>query len=216
MYIRVENTDYHQTKQHNDEVSDDDLLHMITHGDKTAYNLLIQRYLGKVWRLSFSILKNEQEAEDATQDVFLSLWQSLENWDKNGKAKFSTWIYRVTFNKCIDIKRKKKPTTDTDSIDVMSEEQSAYQSTLQRQISDRLNILLCTLPDTQKEALQLYYFKELSAIEVATQMNKSEQSVRSLLKRARASLKDTIQRDDHIQAWVPQEFLKRLEREYRV
>ncbi len=216
MHLRVTDTDCHPSPASENEPSDNELLNRIAHGDKTAYDLLAQRYVGKIWRLSFSILKNEQEAEDATQDVFLSLWQSLENWDKDGKAKFSTWLYRVAFNKCIDIKRKKKPTTTSEGIDIASEEQSAYQSTLQKQISDRLNILLCTLPDTQKEALMLYYFKELSAIEVATRMNKSEQSVRSLLKRARASLKETIQKDSHVQAWVPQEFLKRLEQEQRI
>ncbi len=191
-------------------LSDNALLELISSGNETAYNMLLQRYVGKIWRLSFSILKNEQEAEDAAQDVFLSLWKSLKKWDQNGSAKFSTWIYRVTFNKCIDIKRKKPPITSGEEYEIDSGEPSAYHKTLENQVSDKLSGVLCSLPNKQKEAIQLYYFKDMSALEVAKAMNKSEQSVRSLLKRARASLKETLKHDPYISSWVPQSFIENL------
>lgn len=194
-------------------LSDEALLDLISAGNETAYNMLIQRYVSKIWRLSFSILKNEQEAEDATQDVFLSLWQNIKKWDKNGSAKFSTWIYRITFNKCIDIKRKKSPLTTGDEFEIDSGELSAYHMTFEKEVSHKLSSILSGLPKHQKEAIKLYYFNEMSALEVADTMKKSEQSVRSLLKRARASLKETLKQDPHIAAWVPQSFIENINKE---
>lgn len=182
--------------------TDEELLaSIVRNGDKQAYSVLVQRYLSKIWRLAMSILHNEQEAEDAVQDVFLTLWQSLEKWDPDGEAKFSTWIYRVSFNKCIDIKRKRKPTTDTDDIDIPSSEKTAYQNILQNELSQKLSNLLEELPEMQRMALLLYYYEELSITEISDRLEKSEQSVRSLLKRGRATLKEKMRYDQAFRSW---------------
>jgi RNA polymerase sigma-70 factor (ECF subfamily) len=151
-----------------------------------------------------SVLHNEQEAEDAVQDVFLTLWQSLENWDANGRAKFSTWLYRVSFNKCIDLKRKRKHTDQSANIDdfaLQSKDKSAYDGVLENQLSKKLHKLLEKLPETQRMALLLFYYEELSVDEISVKMQKSEQSVRSLLKRGRATLKETMQHDQAFGTW---------------
>lgn len=180
---------------------DEALLAKIAEGDKASYSLLVKRYLPKIWRLALSILKNEEEAEDAAQEVFLSLWQSVKNWDPEGTAKFSTWIYRVSFNKCIDIKRRRKPTEDSEGIDIASDDQNAYQATLQNELSDKLNELLKALPYMQRMALLLYYYEELSVEEISDKLDKTEQSVRSLLKRGRSSLKEKMQYDQAFRSW---------------
>lgn len=189
----------------------DEILHsLILDGDKDAYNTLVKRYFGKIWRLAISILKNEEEAEDAVQDVFLSLWQSLHSWDPDGTAKLSTWIYRVSFNKCIDIKRKRKPSQTSDGIDVVCENETAYQNTLQKELSNKITNLLTDLPKMQRMALKLYYYEELSIHEMCGRMARSEQSVRSLLKRARAGLKDKMEHDDAFQSFDVKSLSKQL------
>lgn len=193
------------------DVADEVLIaRIVKEQDQKAHAILLQRYINKMWRLAISILKNEQEAEDAVQDVFVSLLQSLENWDPNGQAKFSTWIYRVTFNKCIDIKRKKKPNESADNIDLASEEKTAYQITLSNQLSEKLIEIVKTLPDGQSDALRLYYFKEMSVEEISGQLDKSEQSIRSLIKRGKAGLKDKIQLDPAFQSLDMQGLAKQL------
>lgn len=181
--------------------TDEELLAKITAGNKSAYSVLVQRYLNKVWRLAISILRNELEAEDAVQEVFLTLWQSLDKWDHNGSAKLSTWIYRVAFNKCIDIKRKRRDASDADEIDIASDEDSAFTKTAQAELSEKMSDLMRDLPDKQRIALLMYYYEELSVEEISTKLDKSEQSVRSLLKRGRATLKDKIKYDPAFQSW---------------
>ncbi len=161
--------------------------------DKAAYKVILQRYYTKIWRLSLSILKDEQEAEDAVQEIFLTLWQNLASWDPEGKAKFSTWIYRVSFNKCIDIKRKNRPETHGDEMVIAAAgDENAYQEALQKQVAEKLAALMKTLPDMQAMALRLYYYHELSIDEIAVKLDRSEQSIRSLLKRGKATLKDQL------------------------
>ncbi len=184
-----------------DKASDEDLVRAIRDGDKHSYSILVERYLDKIWRLAMSILTNEQEAEDAVQDVFLMLWQSLDKWDPDGAAKFSTWIYRVSFNKCIDIKRKRRPSSDIEDMQISTGDKTAYQQTLDHQLSDKLSIILETLPEAQRSALLLFYYEELSVEEICSKLSRSEQSVRSLLKRGRATLKEKLQYDQAFQSW---------------
>ena len=177
------------------------LVAMVINGDKAAYQVILQRYYTKIWRLSLSILKDEQEAEDAVQEIFLALWQNVQNWDPNGAAKFSTWIYRVSFNKCIDIKRKNRPETHGDEMVIAAAgDETAYQDALQRQVADKLAELMRSLPQMQSMALNMYYYQELSVSEIAVKLDKSEQSIRSLLKRGKATLKDKMGIDLHVRS----------------
>jgi RNA polymerase sigma-70 factor (ECF subfamily) len=176
-------------------LSDEQLVAKVVSGDNVSYQALVTRFYTKIWRLSVSILKDEQEAEDAVQEIFLALWQNVKNWDPNGTAKFSTWIYRVSFNKCIDIKRKKKPDTHGDEIEIVSQDKNAYQTALKKEVTQKMANLLQTLPQMQRNALHMYYYDELTVDEISDKLEKTEQSVRSLLKRGKASLKEKMQYD---------------------
>ncbi len=195
-------------KQRSDaQLEDEILLARIATGDQKAYTALVQRYVGKIWRLAMSILKNEQEAEDAVQDVFVSLLQSLNKWDPEGQAKFSTWIYRVSFNKCIDLKRKRKPTECADNLQMPTGEKDAYQETFDNQISEKLTDHLSNLPDAQQSALHLFYFEEMTVEEIATKLGNTAQGVRSLLKRGKAALRDKMQYDQTFKSSQMSEFI---------
>ena len=164
-------------------------------GDIRAYQALMNKYFPKLWRLARSILVNEQEAEDAVQDVFIKLWSELANWDKYQEMKFSGWIYRVTFNRCLDIKRTHRPTTSSDDLELVDSTPSPQQRLLNAQISQRLHDILKTLPDTQEKVLRLYYFEELSIREISDRIDKTEIGIKSLLKRGRASLRAKLEHD---------------------
>lgn len=174
-------------------VDDAKLVALVVNDDKAAYQVLMQRYYTKIWRLSLSILKDEQEAEDAVQEIFLALWQNIKSWDPEGKARFSTWIYRVSFNKCIDIKRKKRPDTHGDEMVIADAgSETAYQDALQRQVAEKLAHLMASLPQMQCMALRMFYYDELNVAEIAVKLDRSELSIRSLLKRGKAALKDKM------------------------
>lgn len=172
--------------------SDEDLLRYIQHGNRPAYDLIMQRYLSKVWRLAVSVLKNEQDADDAVQDIFLKLWQHSDKWDPNGSASFATWIYKMALNKCIDIRRSKirKAETSQDAAPEQTAKEDAYKLMFRKQLSENLGDLIRTLPDGQQRVIFLHYFREMSVAEISEHMKASEQSVRSLLKRGRKTLRE--------------------------
>tara|TARA_B100001750_G_C15520408_1_gene611072 strand:+ start:3651 stop:4247 length:597 start_codon:yes stop_codon:yes gene_type:complete len=181
-------------------LTDEELIVKINHDDRHAYAILLQRYAHKVVRMAVSVVKNEEEAQDVAQDVFLSLLVSLQDWDKGGKAKFSSWIYRITLNKAIDYKRKRKPVASTDDVQLPCQAKDGYQQILEKEISRNMKSLLEKLPDTQREAIFLYYYKDMNIPEIAQKMNSTDIAVRSLLKRGKAILRDKIRYEETLKA----------------
>ena len=141
-------------------LTDEELIVKINSDDRHAYAILLQRYAHKVIRMAASVVKNQEEAQDIAQDVFLSLLVSLENWEEGGQAKFSSWIYRITLNKSIDYKRKRKPVSSTDDIQLTCDSKDGYQQVLEKQLTENMRSLLQKLPETQHDAIFLYYYKE--------------------------------------------------------
>ena len=177
-------------------LTDEQLIAKINSDDRHAYAVLLQRYAHKVVRMAMSVVRNEDIAQDVAQDVFLSLLVTLQKWEEGGQAKFSSWIYRVTFNKAIDYKRKQKPIDSTDDIQLACQAKDGYQQILEKQMSKKMKDLLYKLPETQRTAIFLYYYKEMSVAEIAEKMNNTDVAVRSLLKRGKAILRDKIQYED--------------------
>src|SRR6266498_1728668 len=79
-------------------------------GDREAFALLFEQYKNLVYKTAYLMLGDPPEAEDALQEVFVQVYQSLSGFDP-GKAAFTTWLYRVTFNYCLNHRRKKHPLT---------------------------------------------------------------------------------------------------------
>ncbi len=183
----------------NSDVLDEELLAQIKLGNKSAYNLIVERYLTKLWRLGMSVFHNESEAEDAVQDVFLALWQNRDTLksEEDGGAKFSTWIYRVMLNRCIDIKRKRKPQTGTEVIDQVTNDgsQSAESAMVETQSNGHLLAYLMGIPEKQRLAILLFYYDELSIKEISDKLKINEPAVRSLLKRGRRTLKERFENE---------------------
>lgn len=183
--------------QDTDEITDDDLLARLKSDDREAYRMLVDRYIGKLWRLSVSVLYNESEAEDVVQETFFTVWQRRAEWEA-GTTKFSTWIYRVTLNRCIDIKRRQRPKVGTEIIEETLASDAippADEMLVHREDNLRLMEMLSVLPPSQKEALVLYYYEELNVKEISVKLSTTEEGVRSLLKRGRKTLKELIEND---------------------
>ncbi|MDD2697121.1 MAG: sigma-70 family RNA polymerase sigma factor [Candidatus Pacebacteria bacterium] len=89
-----------------EERSDEKLIADYLRGDEGALEVLIKRYLKPIYSFSFRFVGNKQEAEDATQDVFVKVWRNLKKFDR--KKSFKTWIFHIAKNTCIDCLKKKK------------------------------------------------------------------------------------------------------------
>lgn len=83
-----------------------DLIRSVQNGDKQAYNILYQQYIGQVYGLCYRLTGEKMLAEDAAQEVFIQLWRKIGNF--KGDSKFSTWLHTVTSNITISYMRKQK------------------------------------------------------------------------------------------------------------
>ncbi len=97
---------------------EDIIIDKIIQGDKSACRIIIDKYKSFVFNLAFRIVNNREDAEEVTQDSFIKAFRYLESF--NRKAKFSTWLYRITFNTAVSKTRKKK--VEKNSINDVPEE----------------------------------------------------------------------------------------------
>ncbi len=135
---------------------------------------------------SLSMLKEEHLARDAAQDIFLKIFTSLSQFGE--QAKFSTWVYSITYNYCIDVLRKKKKITSLFSNemerlpDVQDEVHDEELLTIK---VDRLRVILDKIPPGDKAILLMKYQDELQIKEIAGVLDKTESAIKMKIKRAK-------------------------------
>jgi RNA polymerase sigma-70 factor, ECF subfamily len=171
--------------------ADEQLLERLRDDDEDAYRILVGRHIDRAFALALRILKNRADAEDVTQDAFVKAWIHRKNW-QTGRARFSTWLYRVIVNRCIDIQRSPR----NEWIDEVPEPADAAEDSVttihRRQVHGRLEDAMGRLPTQQRVAVVLSYFEDLSNTEIASVMNTSLSAVESLLKRGRQRLRELL------------------------
>jgi RNA polymerase sigma factor (sigma-70 family) len=150
------------------------------------FSMLYRKYADKVYRKCITLLKDQGLAEDATQEIFVKIMLSLANF--NEKAQFSTWVYSITYNFCIDIIRKRKKTKNlfTDDIerapDVADEIPDEFLRSMEVK---RLKIVLDTIPTDDHAILLMKYQDDMSIKDIAEGMDKTESAIKMKLKRAK-------------------------------
>ncbi len=174
-----------------DEASDDALVVLVANGDEAACRLLVDRHLTRMIALARRMLGNQADAEEVAQEVFLRVWTHAVRWEP-GRAKFSTWLYRVATNLCLD-RLRRRTTDDIDSIpEPMSDEPGPHVLLEQQQLANRVEIALQALPDRQRVAITLAHYQGLTNIEAAETLEISVEAVESLLGRARRALRVSL------------------------
>jgi len=175
--------------------TDERLIEMFRSGDASAFHYLIDRHRGLIRMQIHKFFGATPDAEDIMQDISLSLWQKRDGW-KPGLAKFSTWLYKVVANRCIDLLRQKKEIMGDNRLDhIVSSIISAEDRISESQISSQLRALLADLPEQQRTALKLFYYDDTDISQICVQMRLSDQAVRSLLKRGKQKLRHVLQPD---------------------
>lgn len=180
-------------------VTDDQLLARIGAGDKAAGAELVRRHLSYVVHICRQKLGNQAEAEEAAQDVFMSVWKNAGKW-QSGNAKVTTWLYRIAANRCIDILRRRRPTADIEAIAEPADENENLEAA--QTIADRNRLLLLALDilsDDQRRAIELVYYGEMKQTEAAGKMGITLAALESLLRRARTKLSgELMPMKDHL------------------
>lgn len=170
---------------------DEDLLELIRQSNETAFRILVDRHIDRGYAVAYRILRNASDAEDVVQDAFLQVWTKREIWQA-GRARFSTWLYRVVSNRCIDLLRRPKVET-METLPELEDDRGDQMQTLARQeASSLLQEAMAKLPDQQRIALVFSYTENLSNSEIADIMETSVSAVEALLKRGRQKLRHLL------------------------
>jgi len=138
-----------------------------------------------------SVLKNRQDAEEASQDSFIKAYKKLASFDKT--SKFSTWLYRIAYRTSLDFLRKRKRTEDIDDHAFGLKEDFEVQGKIQNE--ERFEILksvLNSLEEEESTLIRLFYFEEMQVRDLAKITGLTESNVKIKLFRVRKKLKERI------------------------
>lgn len=170
------------------------LLARLAEGDDEAARQLAARHLGRLHGHAMRMLGDRAEAEDVVQDTFIKAWRIAPRW-REGQARFSTWLYQVTSNACLDRLRRRRPTEDIDERVDASPGPGPEAVLAEAQRGARVQAALDALPPRQKQALLLFHHQGLSQAEASAAMGISEDALESLLARARRTLRAQFRGD---------------------
>lgn len=173
--------------------SDDALLVLFANGEQDAARELTKRLGPRAFGVAFRVLGDRAEAEDAAQDAMVRLWRMAPDWQP-GNAKVSTWLYRVTLNLCLDIKRRRRGGMARldDVAEPADPAMSAAEHLQQATRADALQMALKELPDRQREAVVLRHLEGLANPEIAEIMEISTEAVESLTARGKRALSKAL------------------------
>jgi len=173
-------------------ITDDQIIiSNILEGNTNAFAQLVDRYKDLVFTLSLRMLRNREEAEEVSQDTFIKVFKSLNKF--KGKSKFSTWIYRVAYNTCLDRLKKIKREYHVVAIDEFTEHQvktldNALEKMEQDEHKQKIQDCLDLLPGEDSFLLTLFYFEEQSLEEIAKVIGITANNVKVKLYRSRKKL----------------------------
>ncbi len=174
-----------------DKVTDQHYINLVIEGDTNAFAALVDRYKDMIFTLSLKMLQNREEAEEAAQDTFIKTYKSLNRF--KGDSKFSTWIYKITYNNCLDRLKKQKRNRPVVAIDEFTEHQvkslmNVLETIEENERKEMIKNCLDLLPAEESFLLTLYYFNENSLKEISSIIGINENNVKIKLFRSRKKL----------------------------
>jgi RNA polymerase sigma-70 factor (ECF subfamily) len=162
-------------------------------GDKTAFNNIVEKYQRPVYNLCYYMLNHADEAEDATQEVFLRAYAKLDTYDE--QRQFSTWLFSIASHYCLDkLKSPRLPLVSWDSLrDYWPDGDTAQPEKilLEAETTREVRALLETLKPDYRAAIVLKYWYTLSYQEIAQTLNTTVSAVKSRLFYARQKMAQT-------------------------
>lgn len=175
---------------------DRDLLDRLAANDDAAFRKLVERHIDRAYAIALRITGNAADAEDVVQDTMLKVWSCRQSW-RPGPTKFAAWLYRVIFNRCIDLRRKQRPES-MDGLPEPADGRPDAVSVIERnELTNILNVAMQRLPEQQMVAVILSYHENMSNGEIAQVMDTTTAAVESLLKRGRQQLRQLLRQHEH-------------------
>lgn len=161
-------------------------------GDETAFRLLYQRYYNRVYSIAKGILLETEEAEDTVQEIFTLAHRHIGRFDR--RSKFSTWLFRIAVNRSIQQSRKNKHRRY--QVALGDEAETIAEPTTEEATDPRVESALAQLQPADRAVITLFYWDELSLIEIADSLGCSPNAAKTRLFRARERFRDAFEEAD--------------------
>lgn len=170
-------------------------------GDQNAFAEIVELYQNKLYRVCYRMLGNKHEAEDIAQEAFVRAFINIHTFDTN--RKFSTWLYRIGTNLCIDRIRKKKPdyyldaeVAGAEGLNMYSQIASAAElpdeKVLKMEMQERVQYEISQLPDKYRAVIILKYMEDLPLQEISDILDMPLGTVKTRIHRGREALRKQL------------------------
>jgi len=182
-------------------LTDNELVSLIQAGDTELFAVIIERYQGKLFAYLYRLIGGREEADDLLQDVFIKAFKHLRSYDVS--RKFSSWIYRIAHNEAINhIKRKSLKrfiswediTSTKDQLASNKSEDGADVMWLRKEMIAEVDRAIKKLPDKYRQVLSLRYYSDKSYEEISDVLQKSVNTVGTLLNRAKKKMAQEVEK----------------------
>lgn len=186
-------------------VDENKLVNKAVKGDNSAFEALMEKHMGIIYNIALRMAANQDDAEDMTQEIMIKIFRSLGSF--KGNSKFSTWIYRVAVNTCLDELKKKKNkkhlSLDAEisgddgenQIEIKDDSPSPEKLAEQNELRDMVAAAVKLLSDEHRAVIVLRDIRGMSYSEIAGILGCSDGTVKSRISRARAQLKMILEKE---------------------
>lgn len=170
--------------------NEDDLIERAKAGQLPAFGQLIEHYQHMVFVIASRLLDSKQSAEDAVQDIFIKCFKRLSTFKQN--SKFSSWLYRIAYNECIDVLKKENKYHFDDIASIQDKLTDHEMEEIDYDQETAVKRGLESLPDKYKLVLSMYYYQNCSYKDIAESVNESMANVKIMIFRAKKMLKNRL------------------------
>ncbi len=180
----------------NNSYDDNDLIIQSAQGNEQAFTLLVKKYEKAVFSTIYRYTSNKEDVEDLAQEIFIKVWKNAKSFKE--RSKFSTWLYRIVVNHCLNFNIKTKHQRMNVPLEEVTQGSNTPSSLIvQDDCVSRVKLEIIqkairSLPKRQRMALILAQFEDKSHQEIADIMKVSPSSVHSLVFRARIALRKML------------------------
>lgn len=183
-------------------MTEQELVARAKQGDQDAFARLVEANQNKIYTLALRMTGNPEDGEDLAQEAFLRAWRSLPSFQ--GESSFSTWLYRLASNLCIDFLRREKRRSAAAAVTSLDDEEGPAPAEIpdhrfspegeaeRRELRAAVGQALLKLSDEHRQVLVLRELEELSYAEIADRLGLEEGTVKSRIARSRLALRKLL------------------------
>ncbi len=186
------------------ETSDAELVHRVSLGDTAALEALYNRYARVVYSFAIRIVSDPMLAEEILQEVFVRTWRQADRFQRS-RGNFGSWLLSITHNLAIDeIRKRQRRPQKSDSVDVsdalfglVDEATNVEEAAQASALRMRIKTALLTLPDAQRDAIELAFFNGMSQREISAHLDIPLGTIKTRMRLGLKKLRLELEPDDH-------------------